>query len=337
MSDEDDQKMQPSPVEKEVLMSDEEDRKMSPSFERDEVASTHEREGEDGDSNAVASLLDLSSQSLKLPTSPSDTSLKKRVYRQGIKELKAEERTCLIKLLSSGTGECIGKFAQNFKLEDYLACSTPKVFCKKYNKLKTDIIRSTKVERFYKKADIEKKKKGAKNFVPLQMWSIKLTFKSPTSGDILLEEPWFVVKQSNLENAGFGVFADRKFQKQEAMGLYLGQFLSKTEVDAGETSQYSIKSICLGQYVDAKRGFISIDSTPYYGMGVHMINDPLFTESSTELTKKEQAVRKKLINSTIYDNLLLYATRDITPGEEIYVQYNLFDPVQSNKRSRRSV
>jgi hypothetical protein len=57
--------------------------------------------------------------------------------------------------------------------------------------------------------------------VPQQQWSIELKFKSPTKDNVI--KSWFVVEQSNLENASLGVFTDQKFQKQEAMGLYMGQ------------------------------------------------------------------------------------------------------------------
>ena len=345
---EEDRKRSPSAsagVEKVLAEDDEseEDRKMSPSG----FTNTAEDIFDQDDINA-ASLLYMSSQSLASPNKPvkpatkkpvKPATIKKRVYRHRLKEEAAEIKSCLSTTLSSVINDNFGPFAINFDIHNYVACSTTSMYCRKYVELKKAVGKDITISRYYKTVIHGGKKEPSPKPIPTSIWSIEFEFKSPVDKKISINSPWFVVKKSNLENAGLGLFADRKFLKNELMGLYMGQFLSKTDVNTGKVSQYSIKSASLDKFVDAKRGFISLDSTPYYGMGVHMINDPLYRDpnSSEEPTSKEKAQNGKLINSFLNPELLLYANRVINPGEEIYCSYNLFDPSEpSSKRARHS-
>jgi hypothetical protein len=175
-------------------------------------------------------------------------------------------------------------------------------------------------------------------FKKTDMWDIQLICKFPSSSVTLVEYPWFVVKSSTLENAGLGLFANRKFAKNEVIGLYTGKFLSDQEIAQKKISIYAIRSGELKQYIDPKNGIGCKQGLPYYGMALHMINDPLFFEPDVlpKPTSKTLQNMKKKINSTIFGNMLLHANRDISINEEIFMHYNIHNFDERNDGSNPS-
>lgn len=151
---------------------------------------------------------------------------------------------------------------------------------------------------------------------------LKKNFKNKQR-DIKIE--WFEIKRSNLKAFGphsrvrLGVFAAQDFKKFECLGLYMGMIKNKDVY-----TKYSAESL-FGN-VDANNSFYTGAGQPVYGMGIGEVNDPTQENPFDENFDLNKAEAK--INTFLTHELLLYATRDINRGEELFLKYK-----QDNEQS----
>jgi hypothetical protein len=122
---------------------------------------------------------------------------------------------------------------------------------------------------------------------------------------------WFVVKESTIENAGYGLFAARDFNEKETVGIYLGQQFHKARKDV----TYTIQTKEFG-FVDGLSSVMNNRNYPRH-MCLHMCNDPTLF-----LTKREQINEaKEKLNLLMFDDLMVVAKKPIREGDELFLHY----------------
>jgi len=127
---------------------------------------------------------------------------------------------------------------------------------------------------------------------------------------------WVTIKKSGLvENEsdmteGYGLFSERHFKEGDVVSIYLGEY-----VDSTYHNEY-----CLDQIIsetETKRisvyGGYPTNENLY--LGAHMVND-------INWGKKGEDRDEDGYNIVFHQNLLLVATKDINPGDELFVNYN---------------
>ena len=124
---------------------------------------------------------------------------------------------------------------------------------------------------------------------------------------------WLIVKKSNIEGAGFGLFAARDFNKGDIIGKYMGEVLDQKS-DPSVLSKYAICSSKIA--VDSKGGLNS--GYPWY-WGIHFVNDLNFV---TRGIVNDSMKEKKQSNSIINDDFIMIAIKRIKQGQEIFLDYN---------------
>lgn len=147
---------------------------------------------------------------------------------------------------------------------------------------------------------------------------INRNFRHPTRKPKMV--PWLTVRPSSLEGSpgapvGFGVFADKQFEKGDTVGVYMGKRVKVTHAMDLETHPYCL-SLHGKQYgVDAQGG---VGSGFPIGMAMHIMNDPHFTmiDSETNPNKKMSA------NVEFQTHGRCVATRRILKGAEMLVHYS---------------
>jgi hypothetical protein len=122
-------------------------------------------------------------------------------------------------------------------------------------------------------------------------------------------EDWFTIKQSTLKDSGFGLFAARDFEIEDAIGVYLG---AKTKLSVKSHSAYSIVVPKTNYRLDAKGGVSS--GEPIF-WGVHFVNDPGLKIKCS----------KAKYNCVLQNDLSLVAIQKIKTGAELFVDYQLND------------
>jgi hypothetical protein len=259
-------------------------------------------------------------------TSILTASLKRKQRRLMNKKAMEKKRKRFMSLLERGnTAECFGPFSSYFKIENYLEiCYGSGVRIKgkrvkAYKELYGKIKKAVHVNRMYMMPDVNKKIQNRK-MDRKDSWDVEFAFESVLEDTpITTRAPWFQVRSSTLKDAGLGCFANREFHRGECMGLYMGEL--KTLEDATHVSEYAIRSAPLG-LCDPLRGFRSSNPAPFYGMGVHMINDPRWgagNPGETEDEMDETEIVKP--NAYLTGDFLLYADMDIKMHEEIFIDY----------------
>lgn len=137
-----------------------------------------------------------------------------------------------------------------------------------------------------------------------------------------------LVKKSNLEGAGYGVFALMDFEKGDIIGIYYGD-LKPIKKEHNNYSEYSLRfewkckrrkavelvadalNSSLSELIDKR------DRKPLY-FGIHLVNDPYFNKAGR--ARRGQPTPNILLD----DKLQAVAIRNIKKGEEILLDY-LFD------------
>ena len=121
-----------------------------------------------------------------------------------------------------------------------------------------------------------------------------------------VKTPWVTVKKSALENAGLGLFSERRFEKDEVITIYNAPKKSKQPID----DAYAIKYHGWYHTVPVRDN----EMPPYY-MGAHFINDATY---NCEDTKRKDLERS---NNCTLEGLLVTANVEIRRGEEMKVSY----------------
>ena len=246
---------------------------------------------------------------------------KQKVRQIELQLTKAVQLQCLIKTLNTARQtEYVGKFANYFDVENYgdIVNDGKNLGKSKsaFNKIMSEILKAVKINRVCHQ-DVY-----TKSFKYLDVWELSITFKSPIvglpqkKGDKFVEvnEKWFTVKKSTIENAGLGLFVARKFGKDECIGMYLGPLTIFQPSTETKPTIYCNHSDILG-YCDPRAGFKSNKNktNPSYQMGLHIMNDPNFMKRKNTKTD---------YNTSITDDFLVFASRNIKEGEELFLDYN---------------
>jgi hypothetical protein len=116
--------------------------------------------------------------------------------------------------------------------------------------------------------------------------------------------PWTVVKKSTILKEGFGLFASRRFERGDTVGVYTAVPPFEHEI----TSTVDVQSVPEG-IDDACGGTSSVYN---YFLGAYFINDPAFTGASS--TKK--------YNVEVHPDGRITATRRVNRGQEFFISYN---------------
>lgn len=146
---------------------------------------------------------------------------------------------------------------------------------------------------------------------------------------------WVKVKESNVKNAGLGVFACRRFQRNHPIGIYVGTTVGnvggvgeehvtddRTNGISAATAKYSLscwdrkaRPVVLAGQAFGSRGF-----HPY--MGMHLMNN--FAMSYRVGTKQHKEAKSRQ-NCTVEADGVVYAARQINNLDELYLPYYDYD------------
>ena len=132
---------------------------------------------------------------------------------------------------------------------------------------------------------------------------------------------WLTVKPSLLPDAGYGLFADRKFEVGDILSVYLGspsieiinEIVHRKINESPYKLQITLPKSNETMQLDVVGGGFPQNEVMY--LGAHMSNDPM-------LTVPEGKRDDKSYNVKIAPNLTLAAEKVIDIGEEIYGNYN---------------
>ena len=136
-------------------------------------------------------------------------------------------------------------------------------------------------------------------------------------------KPWLMVKKSNIEGAGFGLFAMRDFKNKETIAAYCGEAMTFKDVKTREGNIYAIE--------DNGVQYVPQDHKMY--MGVHFANS---SKCTTRGKKNLFRLSKNKENANCLPGRLFVATDNIKSGDEICWPYD-FDEGNSTKRKRASI
>jgi hypothetical protein len=139
--------------------------------------------------------------------------------------------------------------------------------------------------------------------------------ESPMSVYLELEQgeltKWFIVKESTIAGAGYGLFATRDFNEKETVGIYLGQQFHKARQDV----TYTIQTKVFG-FVDGLSSVMNNRNYPRH-MCLHMCNDPtLFLTNRNQIN----AAKERII-LLMFNDLMVVAKKPIREGEKLFLHY----------------
>ena len=124
---------------------------------------------------------------------------------------------------------------------------------------------------------------------------------------------------STIEGAGMGLFSGITFQKGELITVYLGEKVGEKEPNNGNGKRI------LYEDKDTKKQLLDITETnkkvtPY--LGAHYCNDAAFGKTGSEREQYLDINKMKVpkINCDM-EGLGVYATKEIRPEEEIFLDY----------------
>ena len=124
---------------------------------------------------------------------------------------------------------------------------------------------------------------------------------------------WLTVKPSLLKDAGYGLFAERKFKLGDNISIYLGNVLTETEdTESHYRLQCTIPGSKESMTLDLKEGGFPSSKLMY--LGAHMINDP-------ELTVDKDEKDENAFNVKFAQDLKVVAEKEINIGDELLSNY----------------
>lgn len=110
------------------------------------------------------------------------------------------------------------------------------------------------------------------------------------------------IKESNIDGIGYGLFAQKNFNRGDYICDYIGEFVNMEELDIryGEdnTAPYAFED---------DYGVI-VDSACKRGIGSWINSHPIFNRNNAHFIQNG-------------NRIVARATKQITPGEEIYIHY----------------
>jgi hypothetical protein len=119
--------------------------------------------------------------------------------------------------------------------------------------------------------------------------------------------PWVYLKRSGVDGAGFGLFAARRFEAGDTVGVYMG--LPPPQASEPSKTKHHNKPYLLSGVADAVGGIT--ESPPLFGM--HFINDPSFGEVRNA---------KARANVEAYSNGRVVALTRVYKDDEFFMIYD---------------
>ncbi len=118
-------------------------------------------------------------------------------------------------------------------------------------------------------------------------------------------------QESNISDAGIGLFAEKSFKKDEIIGVYFGEYVEDTKNGSESGYQFLHMDVPLLDDGGQERYF-----------GCHFINDPEWKEKSTMKNRASKRNKKMKRNAYLGNDYKLIASKEIKKGEEIFISYN---------------
>lgn len=118
-------------------------------------------------------------------------------------------------------------------------------------------------------------------------------------------QPWALVKESDLPDAGYGMFSLKRLEPGDAFGVYMGRKTTPEE----EALTHAERPYLMKGVANAEGG---IGSGKPILLGMHLINDP-------QMKGKPKSGKK--VNLRVHTDGLLVACRRINVGDEVYFSY----------------
>ena len=122
--------------------------------------------------------------------------------------------------------------------------------------------------------------------------------------------PWVHIKESQIEGAGYGCYAERKFREGAFVGMYMGSLKGKGQQGYTMAAQNG-KTVSCFSIAHSK----SVGAKSCMTMGMQMINDPT-------LYLDEDEEPPFAVNAKVMADMFVVAIKTIEIGEEIFIKYN---------------
>lgn len=119
--------------------------------------------------------------------------------------------------------------------------------------------------------------------------------------------PWATVKPSTIQGANYGLFADRRFEAGDTVGVYMGG--PSPPLTDCQTLHHSDHPYLMSGVADALGG---VDSNQPAMLGMHFINDPCFCNT----------VPNAKHNVAANSDGRIVALRRIQRNQEFFISYN---------------
>ena len=125
--------------------------------------------------------------------------------------------------------------------------------------------------------------------------------------------PWLIVKASTIgADAGFGLYANRCFKKDDYITVYVGKKAKKSNRD--ESRRLNV----YGHPIDIQPTYFG--ARPLY-FGAHFANTPYFGISDNMHDAYDRNVRAGRNANARFEGVSIRCTQDIQCGEEIRLDY----------------
>jgi hypothetical protein len=139
-------------------------------------------------------------------------------------------------------------------------------------------------------------------------------------------EPWLSLRSSSLEQGQIGIFAERNFAKNTALGFYMGEVVWQSDIEGGSkpsgaflgtmdvaVAEYDLSYLdkdCKMRHVrPVPLGFSGGIAAPLY-MGMHYIQTVYETHANHA-------------NAVIIEDGTIKSVKEIQPGAEIFSWYEV--------------
>lgn len=132
---------------------------------------------------------------------------------------------------------------------------------------------------------------------------------------ILYKNKDFTVKESSVPGAGYGLFANREFQKDEELGIYEGKLLDNEQAAKIEDQAHML------DITGFKPNITTIYPSKKMMLG-YINHCPATIDGAKLKGKKSPSVKFAHIKEPPY--IKIVATRKIEAGEEIYLNYGRY-------------
>lgn len=120
------------------------------------------------------------------------------------------------------------------------------------------------------------------------------------------------VRESTVQGAGLGCFAEHTFRKHQIITIYMGTRKKTLPLEKGSESPYAL-------YIDYKYTIHAGSKGNACLLGAHKCNDTNFVSGSNN---KNNKIGRPVTNNAYFEGILVRASRTILIGQEIFLDYH---------------